>query len=121
MTYDPDDPWNDTPCSWPGCKATGNPYDDQRWCWYPRYYLWLPEGCCCPEHTAFIEAEKKKGPTDSFFRDWPLDMSPEVLALNEAMSAFAPLDSHEGQRIIREIEADANRAAWLVDGDKDAP
>jgi hypothetical protein len=35
MTYDPDDPWNDTPCSWPGCKATGNPYDDQRWC-FPR-------------------------------------------------------------------------------------
>jgi hypothetical protein len=105
------------PCSWPGCKATGNPYDDQNWCWYPRKYLWLPEGLCCPEHTAFIEAEKAKNPTQSFFRDWPLDRGPEVLALNEFMSGIVPFDSHEGQRIIREIEADANRATFqVIDG-----
>jgi hypothetical protein len=39
------------------------------------------------------------------------------LAFNEAMNAFAPLDSHQGQRIIRGIGAAANRATFrLVDG-----
>jgi hypothetical protein len=118
MTYDLEDPWNDTPCSWPGCKATGNPYDDQNWCRYPRKYLWLPEGCCCPEHTAFIEAEKEKDPAESFFRDWPLDRSADVLAFQEAMSAFAPFDGQKGPRIIREIKADGNRAAFRVVDEK---
>ena len=111
------DPADGMPCDWPGCKATGNPYNDRGWCWYPRYYLWLLEGFCCPEHTAFIEAEKENDPADSFFRDWPLDTSPEVLAFNEAMRAFAPLDSDEGRRIVRELEAGANRAAFRLVGD----
>ena len=123
MTYDPDDPWNDTPCVWPACKATGNPYTDQGWGWWWRYYLWLPEGFCCPEHTAFIEAEKEKDPASSFFRDCPRDMSPEVLAFRRDV---LELDSDDGQRIVREVEAVANRAAFrlvafrLVDGKDDA-
>lgn len=107
---DQGDPADGTPCSWPSCEATGNPYTDHGWCWWPRYYLWLPEGFCCPEHTAFIE----EGKTNGFFRDWPRDMSPEVLDFIELAREFVPLDSGEGQRIVRESEAAANRAAFQV-------
>jgi hypothetical protein len=97
------DPFDGTPCEWPGCRARENPYEDAGWCWYPRYYLALPEGFCCPEHTAFIEAGKLTG----YFKDWPRDMSPEVLEFLDLMAPFVPLDSERGQEIIRQIEEGA--------------
>jgi hypothetical protein len=90
----------DETCEWPGCTATGDPCKDHGWCFFLRYYLQLPEGFYCPEHTAFIEEGQRTG----YFKDWPRDMSPEVLAILEAYSQFVPLESEEGQRIIDEIE-----------------
>jgi hypothetical protein len=104
------DPWDDTLCDWPGCQVRGNPYEDKGWCWYPRYYLWLPEGEYCPVHTAFIEEGKKTG----YFKDWPRDMSPDVLEFLDMMAEFVPLDSDAGQRIVRKIDADARRAAFRL-------
>jgi hypothetical protein len=111
-----DDPFDDTPCEWPDCLARGNPYEDEGWCWWPRYYLWLREGFFCPEHTAFLKAGAEAGG----FTDWPRDMSPEVLDLQALMAEFAPLDSERGQSILRGIEAEARRATFrLVDARDD--
>jgi hypothetical protein len=104
------DPWDDTPCEWPQCALHGNPYNDDGWCWHPRYYLWLPDGFFCPRHTVFIEEGKKTG----YFKDWPRDMSPEVLERLDEMANWAPLDSDDGQRMIRKVEAAAHRAAFRL-------
>jgi hypothetical protein len=72
------------PCDWPGCAAMGDPWIDQGWCFWPRKYLWLPEGFFCPEHDAAI----RQGQDIGVFGDWPLDTSPKVLAYLEALSQF---------------------------------
>jgi hypothetical protein len=82
---------------------------DDGWCWWPRKYRWLPEGFFCPEHDTHIKAMIASG----VFDDWPLDMSPEVLEMLEAMAEFHLLDSREG----REIVAGVNRASFqIIDG-----
>jgi hypothetical protein len=110
MTTDSDDPSNNMLCDWPGCSTRGNPYEDDGWCFYFRYHLWLPEGFYCPAHTAFIEAGKQNG----FFDDWPRDMSPDVLETLEALDQFVPLESEEGQRIVRGLDAEVRRAEFRV-------
>jgi hypothetical protein len=90
------DPADGTPCEWPACTKTGNPYTDDGWVWYPRKYLWLSEGFFCPEHTAIMEEGLKHGDFDN----WPLDTSPEVLEFQEALSQFHDIRSPKGQRIL---------------------
>jgi hypothetical protein len=110
-----EDPADDAACEWPDCPARGNPYKDNGWCWWPRYYLWLREGFFCPGHTAFLEAGVEAGGFD-----WRRDTSPEVLDNLAAMTEFATLDSERGQSILRRIEAQAARDAFrTVDGSRD--
>jgi len=105
-----DDPADNTPCNWPGCKVTVNPYKDKGSCFWSRYYLWLPGGFYCSDHTTFI----KEGFRTGYFNDSPRDMSPEVLELHDALGEFVPLDSGEGQRILRDVEAEALRAGFRL-------
>lgn len=73
-------------CAWPGCPMHGNPYENAGWCFWPFYYLWLPEGFYCPVHTPFIKA---------------------VFLPLVVEAAFGSLDSDEGQEEL------AWRAIWL--------
>jgi hypothetical protein len=107
-----DDARAHVPCDWPGCKVTGDPWEDKGWCFWFRYYLWLPEGFYCPEHNAFTEEGHRTG----YFKDWPLDLSPEVLRDQEMREGLVPLDSEEGQRIMTDLEAEARRASFRVVG-----
>jgi hypothetical protein len=109
---DDDDPCDNTPCNWPGCPARGNPYEDKGWCFWFRYFLWLPEEAYCPEHTAFI----REGHRTGYFKDWPLDTSPEVLAFQEMLDEFVPLESEEGRRTMTDFWAAARRASFRIVG-----
>jgi hypothetical protein len=106
-------PFADYPCNWPGCTTCGDPLEGNGWAFWPRYYLWLPDGFYCPEHTAFMEKEGW-GSGSGYFKDWPRDLSPEALEFQELVAQFAPLDSDEGQRVMREVTADERRAGFSV-------
>jgi hypothetical protein len=95
------------PCDWPGCSVESL---DRDMTFYLRYYLWIPEGFFCPEHTAFIEEGKRTG----YFKDWPRDMSPKVLEMLDAMRSCVSLESERGQRIVRDIDAHARRAEFHI-------
>jgi hypothetical protein len=95
-------------CEWPGCAAEGDPWEDAGWCWWPRKYLWLPEGFFCPEHTRWIEETRDAGGFD----DWPLDRDPKVLEFLEEAEHWHDLDSPEG----REIAAEIRRSGFHVVG-----
>jgi hypothetical protein len=84
-------------CSWPGCTATGDPWEDNRWCWWPRQYLWLDDGFFCPIHDQTI----KDGIAMGAFDDWPLDLSPEVLAFQEWLHQCHHVNSPEGREALR--------------------
>jgi hypothetical protein len=106
-------PFADYLCDWPGCTTCGDPLMGNGWAFWPRYYLWLPDGFYCPEHTAFMEKEGW-GSGSGYFKDWPRDLSPEALEFQELVAGFAPLDSDEGQRIMREVTATERRAGFSV-------
>jgi hypothetical protein len=95
-----------TPCSWPGCKATGNPYEDAGWCFRPRKYLWLPDRFFCPTHD---RAEIRAGIKSGQFNEWPIDPAYEE-------SGFIPLESECGQSVLRGVNAAARRAGFHVVG-----
>jgi hypothetical protein len=82
---------------WPVCTAHGDPWVDKGWVWWWRHYLWLPVGFYCPEHSALIE----EGHKIDAFKDWPLDTTPEVLATQQLLEEFVPLENAEGQAILR--------------------
>lgn len=99
------DPFNDTLCAWLGCAARDNPYEDKGWCFWLRKYRWIPEGFFCPEHNAELEEGVRTGR----FKDWPV-----VDGYIEDPSGFVPLESREGQRILRATDAVTRRAGFRL-------
>jgi hypothetical protein len=83
------DPFDNTPCEWPGCTVRGNPMREQGWCWAIRKYRWLPEGFYCPTHEKIM----REGIQGGDFEGWPLDNDPVVLETLEAFAAVADPDS----------------------------
>jgi len=98
-------------CAWPDCTAWGDPWKNDGWHLWRREYLWLPEGFFCPQH----DAEISVGIANGRFKDWPLDMSPEVVAMCEEAHIDPGSDLVVYRRLERMVEA--RRASFHIVGD----